>query len=79
MNSSNPISAAAVLEDIFDFLTQGLSLYGPGGFCPFSPFVESAFTHFEHAQHDLEVEFFAVLVNEFESHLLSLAKKRPSP
>jgi hypothetical protein len=79
VNSSSTIGVAAVLVDGFDFIFQVPPCLCSFGFWPSMPFVKPAFTDLEHSHHDLEVEFFAVLVNEFESHLLSLAKKRPSP
>jgi hypothetical protein len=79
VNASTSVGVATVLEDGFDLVFQVLPFCCSLGFWPALPFVVTAFADLEHSQQDLEVEFFAVLVNEFESHLLSLAKKRPSP
>ena len=74
MNSGNTVGFSAVLEDGFDLKAQVFPFRGAFGFRSSLPFVVPTFADLEHSQHDLEVEFFAMLVNEFESHLLSLAK-----
>ena len=78
MNSGNTVGFTAVLENGFDLKAQDFPFIHSLGFRSSLPFVVPAFADLEHSEHDLEIEFFAMLVNEFESHLLSLAK-RPRP